>query len=162
VRESRAQWLAAGTGLKMGSCGGAMSQSEKTVRRDALGRLRRIGKSVFYLVCLLLSLGRVDGELVNLNQELINYTLDWMPWKSFNYSVPSAVEWCAEPLCLECSEPVEWEDAPYETCRAYPRETVSNLSATAEEEVVIEVPHRPVHLLACPDLPAVTGGGGEP
>lgn len=83
-------------------------RGEGTVARGrlrAVGRLRSLGGVVVLLACLE-ALARAGGELVNLNDELVNFQLGWQPWKKFNYSVPSAVEWCAEPHCLECSQPV--------------------------------------------------------
>ena len=89
--------------MKLRRQGEGMAGSGRRLR--GAGRLRSLG-GVVLLLAGLEALARAGGELVNVNDDLVDYQLAWQPWTEFNYSIPSAAEWCAEPHCLECSQPV--------------------------------------------------------
>ena len=65
-------------------------------------------------------MARVAAELAAVDEDLVKYELSWMPWETFNYSVPSAVNYCPHQHCMRCSAPFENDPHPYQPCRAVP------------------------------------------
>jgi len=53
---------------------------------------------------------------VKIPEQLESFQLDWQPWKVWNWTVPNSIGYCSQQHCLRCSEPVEWETHPYQTC----------------------------------------------
>lgn len=104
--------------------------------RVGLNKMRGAQAALFAIVCLCSErgmgrggkwrLGRQGGfagvaaKLAALDEDLVEYELSWMPWKRFNYSVPSAVNYCPHQHCMRCSAPFEKNPHLYHPCRAVP------------------------------------------
>ncbi|EKX52754.1 hypothetical protein GUITHDRAFT_101906 [Guillardia theta CCMP2712] len=54
---------------------------------------------------------------MNVDQQVISYELSLQPWKSFNFTVPTASAYCQQQFCLRCSKPVEWDPQGHQQCR---------------------------------------------
>ena len=110
------------------------------IRRKMKARAQTFAKwaraALFALVCLCSERGGA-GELAALDEDLVAYELSWMPWKTFNYSVPSAVEYCPHQHCMRCSAPFEMDPHPYLPCRAIPAGDTG--SSGAGDSVLLEV-----------------------
>ena len=83
--------------------------------------------------------GVVVGELVVPDDTLQRFQLKWQPWKQFNYSVPSAIDYCPHQHCLRCSAPWEWDPHPYLPCRQIPPHARNDSGLSVADSVFLEV-----------------------